>query len=131
MRDQQAEHEACGLRDQRRDCRAGNSEVEHQHQHGGRRHVDEVDGDLHAERQFGAGLPDQPSEHDIVAERQRRRPDPDDEVGFGRTGDALAATHGVEQKGGERNLQGNQRRANQRRDDQPAHQDRAQLRGLA
>ena len=71
-RDQQAEQEACGLRDQRRDCSAGNSEVEHQHQHDGRRHVDEVDGDLHAERQFGAGLSDQPAEHDIVAERQWR-----------------------------------------------------------
>ncbi len=31
-RDQQAEHEARGLRDQRRDGSAGNAEVEHQHQ---------------------------------------------------------------------------------------------------
>ena len=30
-----------------------------------------------AERQSGAGLPDQPAEHDVIAERQRRRPDPD------------------------------------------------------
>ena len=69
------------------------------------RHVDEVDGDLHAERQCGAGLPDQPAEHDIIAERQRRRPDPDDEVGFGRARDALAAAHRAEQDGGQRHLQ--------------------------
>ena len=85
----------------------------------------EVDRDLHGKRKPGARLSDQPAEHDVVGERQRRRPDSDREVGLGGAGDAFAAAHRVQQNGGERNLQHNQADADQRRDDKTAHQQRA------
>jgi hypothetical protein len=107
------------------------AEVEHQHQQRGRRRIGQVDGDLGAERKPGARLPDQPPEHDIIAERQRRRPDPDHEIGFGGAGDAVAAAHGAEQHRDERDLQQDQRGADQCRDDKAADQDRAHFARLA
>ena len=80
-----------------------------------------------AERQPGARLSDQPAEHDIIGQRQRRRPDPDGEVGPRGAGDAFAAAHRAEQDRGERHLQHDQRRADQGGDDEAAHQDRAQF----
>ena len=63
-RNQDAEQKPGRFRDHGRDRRTGNAKVEHQHQQHGRRHIDEVDGDLRAEREPGARLSDQPAEYD-------------------------------------------------------------------
>jgi hypothetical protein len=89
--------------------RTGDSRIEDQHQQYGRRHVDDVDRNLHTQRQCRAGLPDQPAEHDIIGQHQRRGPDPDREIGLGGAGDALAAAHRAEQSGGQRYLQHDER----------------------
>jgi hypothetical protein len=130
-RDHDAKQKPGRFRDHGGDRRAGNAEIEHQHQERGRGRIDQVDGDLGAERQSGACLSDQPAQHDVIAERHRRRPDPDREVGFGGLCDALAAAHDAEQDGGERNLQQDQRSPDHRRNDEAPNQDHAQFRGLA
>ena len=129
--DQNTDHEARGLGEDGGNRCAGNAEVQHQHQHDRRGHVDDVDRNLHAECQGGTCLPDQPAEHDVICQRQRRRPDPDDEIGLRRARHAFAAAHRTEQDRCERNLQGDERRADQRRDDEAAHQDRPDFLALA
>jgi hypothetical protein len=121
-RDQSPGHEACRLRDNGGNRSTGKPGIEHQHQRHRRRDVDEVDRDLHAERQRGARLSDQPAEYDIIGQHQRRGPDPDCEVGFRRAGNPLAAAHRAEQSCCERNLQHDETCADQRRDDKPSHQ---------
>ena len=130
-RDHDAEHEPGRLRYHGRNCGAGDSRVHPMTSSDGRRHVDEVDGNLHREREPGARLSDQPAEHDEIGEHNRRRPDPDGEVGPCGAGDAFAAAHGVEQDQAERNLQDDQGEPDQRRDDEAAHQERADLLHLA
>ena len=76
-RDQDAEQEPDRFRGHRGDRRARDAGVEHQHQQHGRRRVDDVDRDLHGQRQPRARLSDQPAEHDIIDEHQRRGPDAD------------------------------------------------------
>ncbi len=83
------------------------------------------------QRQVGARLPDQPAQDDVVGERQRRRPDPDHEIGPGRARDALAAAHQLECDCGERHLQRDQRGPDQAGDDEAAHQDRGVFLRLA
>ncbi len=126
-RDQSTDHESNRFgndRGHRRTCDPG---IEHQHQQDRRRHVDDVDRDLHAERQCRAGLPDQPAEHDIIGQHQRRGPDADREVGLRGARDALAAAHRAEQPGGQRYLQHNETCADQSGDNKAPHQQRAQF----
>ena len=75
--DQEAKPEAGRFRDHRGYRRPGDPHAEPQHEQRGRARIDQVDRDLHGERQPGARLSDQPAEHDVIGERQRRRPDSD------------------------------------------------------
>ena len=130
LRDHAADGEARGFGNHGGDRSARNAEIGNQHQHDRRDHVDDVDRDLHAQRQRGAGLPDQPAQYHVIRKRQWGRPDTDDEVGLCSPRHALAAAHRAEQDRGKRHLQRNQRQADDPGHDQPTHQDRMQLPGF-
>ena len=129
--DDDADHEPGCLGDHGGDGRAGDAEVQRQHQQQGRHHVEDIDRDLYGKRQRGAGLSDQPAQHDKISEHKRRRPYPDRNIGSCRPGNPLAAAHGAEQNRGQRDLQCDQPRAHQASYDQSAHQDRAHFVPLA
>ncbi len=130
-RDQNAEHKPDCLRNHGGSRGASDPGVEPKHQHDGRGHIGDVDRDLDRERKPRTGLSDQPAEHDIIGERQRRRPDPDREIGPGGAGDALAAAHGVQQYRSERHLQDDEAAPDQRGDGEPPHQQGADFLHLA
>jgi hypothetical protein len=129
--EQDPEHDPKSFRGDGGDRRTGDPGVQYQHQQRRRRHIDEVDGDLHAQRQLGAGLSDQPAEHDVIGQCQWRGPDPDREVSPRRARDAFTAAHRAQQGASKRNLQKDERRTDQRRHDKTAYQGRAQFLGFA
>ena len=78
MRDQDAEHEAGRFRDHRGDGGPGNAGVKHQHQRApSPPALTRLIAICVASASSARACADQPAEHDVIGEHQRRRPDPD------------------------------------------------------
>ena len=99
-----ARRETEDLRDHRGERRAGDAEIEAQHQHHHQHDVDDIEGDLDRHGCAHIGEPHQPARHDVVGEREGRRPDAHEEIGARRRRHLRAAAHGVEDERGERRL---------------------------
>jgi len=124
-RDQNAHHEPDRFRHHGGRRSTGDPPIKTKHQRQRQDHIDEIDGDLNGERKPRVGLPDQPAEHDVIGKGERRGPDSYPEIDPRGARHALAAAHGIEQDRSERRLQHDEGAADQRGDDETAHQQRA------